>query len=108
MRPSARLDKEMVELMHVQRFAADCHSATGVELYAAIESNGEDPPDFFVTLTPGAMPARARKNLEKFAGSSNPVLRAHSATVISVWASSRFTSRTTRSSMNCFALRPTA
>ena len=38
--------------------------------------------------------------------SSNPVLRAHSATVVSVWASSRFASRTTRS-MNCFALRPT-
>ena len=52
-RPSARLDKEMVELMHVQRFAADCRSATGVELYAAIEGNPEDPPDFFVTLDDG-------------------------------------------------------
>lgn len=52
-RPSARLDKEIIELMHVQRFAADCRSATGIELYAAIEGNQKDPPDFFVTLGDG-------------------------------------------------------
>jgi hypothetical protein len=53
MRPSVPLNKELIELMHVQRFAADCRSATGVELYAAIEGNREDPPDFFVTLGDG-------------------------------------------------------
>jgi hypothetical protein len=53
LRPSARLDKEAIEWMHVQRFAADCRGATDVEPYAAIEGNQQDPPDFFVTLDDG-------------------------------------------------------
>jgi hypothetical protein len=54
LRPDARLDKKMVEFMHVQRFAADCRGATGAEPYAAIEGNKEDlPPDFFATLADG-------------------------------------------------------
>lgn len=52
-RPSARLDKAAMELMHVQRFAADHRGATGVEPYTAIEGNPDDPPDFVVTLPDG-------------------------------------------------------
>jgi hypothetical protein len=52
-RPDAPLNKAALEWAHVQRFAADCRGATGNEVFAAIEPNPNDPPDFFATLPGG-------------------------------------------------------
>jgi hypothetical protein len=53
-RPGARLDREIMELMHAQRFAADCRGSTGVEPYAAIAGIQNDPPDFYITHPDGS------------------------------------------------------
>jgi hypothetical protein len=53
-RTDTRLDKAIMELMHVQRFAADQRGATGSEPYAAIEVNTDDPPDFIATMPDGS------------------------------------------------------
>ena len=53
-RPGTRLDKEIMELMYAQRFAADCRGATGVEPYAAIAGIQSDPPDFYITQPDGS------------------------------------------------------
>jgi hypothetical protein len=50
---TSRIDKEEIERIHVQRFAADCRRATGGEAYAAIEANDDDPPDFLVSSDDG-------------------------------------------------------
>jgi hypothetical protein len=54
LRPSAPLDKSIIELMHAQRYAADCRAATGSEPYLAIEENPNDPPDFIITNVAGS------------------------------------------------------
>jgi hypothetical protein len=52
-RPDAPLNKALLEWTHVQRFAADYRGVIGSEVFAAIEPNPNDPPDFFATLPDG-------------------------------------------------------
>jgi len=55
---------------------------------------------------PGRCPVALRKNTEKLDGSGHPSSVAHLAAVNRSWASSRLASRTTRSTMKVFAVRP--
>ncbi|WP_131804062.1 hypothetical protein, partial [Pseudofrankia sp. BMG5.36] len=48
----APLPKDLLETLHIQRFAVDCRCATGSELFHAIEK-GSDPPDVVAHLDNG-------------------------------------------------------